>query len=130
MSDVQPILEDLQIIFKSAIGPSSEPITLSAGTIKHLCERIAKAEAECNRLGQGQILLADEVAELEAENARLKAPVSDEEWGAYQDVQPTLRPFGYSFGGEPTELLKTMDRIDVNRLLAGRSITPQAKENK
>ena len=76
MSDVQPILEDLQIIFKSAIGPSSEPITLSAGTIKHLCERIAKAEAECNRLGQGQILLADEVAELEAENARLKAPVS------------------------------------------------------
>jgi FtsZ-binding cell division protein ZapB len=41
--------------------------------------RIQELEAECNRLGQGQIMLANEVAELEAENQRLKAPVSDAE---------------------------------------------------
>ena len=42
-------------------------------TIERLEGRVAELEAECNQLGQGQILLADEVAELEAENARLKA---------------------------------------------------------
>lgn len=39
---------------------------------------IKELRTECNRLGQGQILLADEVAELEAENQRLKAQASDE----------------------------------------------------
>jgi hypothetical protein len=36
-------------------------------------QREQELKAECNRLGQGQVMLADEVAELEAENTRLKA---------------------------------------------------------
>jgi len=63
------------------------------GTAKHM-ESLAKGQiaAAENRV----VPLAQQVAALEAENAALKAPVSDEEWGVIYDKAPSWVQ-GYSY---------------------------------
>jgi hypothetical protein len=83
MTPIPPIPEDLREMYENAVkylglGPNGLHVR-EYTRVKMFIERIAKLTTEVERVIEERRLALNKVAGLEAENARLKAPVSDEE---------------------------------------------------
>jgi hypothetical protein len=116
---MRKIPEDLKYSYELAKSGNGTGMWADAFAVR-LIERVAECEAEIKRLIEKEretkeklISSALHVLSLDAANARLKQPVTDEEW------------CNHAYGGDPEYIL----RPDLTKLLASRSKEPKGATN-